>query len=269
MLAGGLTPYQGLGTWADVYDWSRSYTNNKPAFGPADVDRLASVGVQTLFIQTAFHDFADDIVDRDLLLPIIERAHAHGVRVVAWYLPTLEDPNADLRRLVASAQLPVDGIAVDVESRKIDDVGERNRRLVALSNALRQSLPGRAIGAIVLPPVVMEVVNPNYWPGFPWTDLVPYYDVWLPMSYWTNRTASSGYRDGYRYTAEDIARLRTDLGQPSAPVHTIGGIGDNATTSDVDGMVRAAAEFGALGGSIYDYRTTGAELYPHLAPFRA
>src|SRR5437899_299375 len=43
----GLAPYVGLGTWSDVYDWSRSYTNNQPATGPDDVERMAAAGVQT------------------------------------------------------------------------------------------------------------------------------------------------------------------------------------------------------------------------------
>jgi hypothetical protein len=207
-------------------------------------------------------------VDRDLLQQLISRAHARGIQVIGWYLPTLEDLNNDMRRIYAVSQLAVDGVAIDIESRKVADVAERNRRLVALSGAIRQYLPDRTIGAIVLPPVVMEVINTNYWPDFPWTELVPYYDVWLPMSYWTNRTESSGYRDAYRYTAEDIVRLRRNLNQPAAIVHTIGGIGDKTTSADIDGMVRAAAEQATIGGSIYDWRTTSSDLWPKLAAFR-
>jgi hypothetical protein len=268
-ITGGLAPYRGLGTWADVYDWSRSYTNNKPGMGVSDIDRMASVGVQTLYIQAAFWDAPTDVVDQDLLMTLLDRAHQRGIQVIAWYLPTLADPNHDLRRMVAMAQLPVEGVAVDIESRKVADVADRNQRLVAFSSALRQSLPGRTIGGIVLPPVVMEVVNTNYWPNFPWTGIAPYYDVWLPMSYWTNRTQASGYKEGYRYTAENIARLRNNLRLPQALVHTIGGIGDKSTSADIDGMARGAVEYTAVGGSIYDWRTTGADLWPYLGRFRA
>src|SRR5207245_4143860 len=199
-------------------------------------------------------------VDPDLLMPIISRAHADGMRIVGWYLPTLTDQGADLRRLLAVANLPIEGLAVDIGSRDVSDVNERNRRLVSLSAQLRQALPGRPIGGIVLPPVVMEVINPNYWPGFPWRGIAPYYNVWLPMSYWTNRTADSGYRDGYRYTADNINRLRDDLGLPGAPVHTIGGIANSCTAADVDGMVRAGGQTGAIGGGLYDWHTTGESL---------
>ena len=101
---------------------------------------------------------------------------------------------------------------------------------------------------------MMEDVNPNFWPGYPWMELAQHYDVWMPMSYWTNRRG--GWSDARAYTAENIARVRQRIGQPDAPVHTIGGIGDRTTVADLQGMVAAATEQGAIGGSIYDYRTT-------------
>src|SRR3954467_4996793 len=113
---------------------------------------MAAQGVQTLFIQTAKHDTPDPISEPELLLPIIDRAHADGIRVVAWYLPTPEDVDNDLNRLVASANVSVGGLPVDIGSRKVAVVNERNARVVDLSNRLRGALPGRALGAIVMPP---------------------------------------------------------------------------------------------------------------------
>lgn len=263
----GVGPYEGLGAWIDVFDWSWSFTGGTPQVGPADVDRMADLGVRTLFVQVARHDHPADLVDQDLLDPIIARARDRGLRVVAWYLPTFEDPAADLRRSLAAAALPVDGLAIDIESRKLDDVAERNRRLVAYVAALRAALPGQVLGAIVLPPVVMEDVNPAFWPGFPWPELAPHFDVWLPMAYWTDRRADSGWRDGHRYTAVNVDRVRERIGRPGALVHPIGGIGDAAAPGHVAGMVQAALARGAIGGSLYDYRTTGPDLWPLLIPF--
>lgn len=260
-----LTPYVGLGTWVDVYDWSRTYGRGD-LVGPAHVDQMAAVGVQTLYLQASKWDAPTDVLDPDLLLPIIRRAHQHGIRVVVWYLPTLVDPGADLRRLVAIAGLDVEGVAVDIEARDVADVTERNRRLVELSVALRQALPGRALGAIVLPPVQIEDLNPRYWSPFPYAELAPLYDVWLTMGYWTFR--SHGWRDAYRYTFENVARLRRNLGRPDLPVHPIGGIGDRTTIGDVEGFVRAAYDQHVLGGSLYDWRTTAVELWPAQQPFR-
>lgn len=263
-----IDPYRGLGAWLDVFDWSWSFTGGRPQAGPADVDRMAGLGVRTLYIQISRYDHPADVVDLDLLQPIIDRAHARGVAVVGWYLPTLTDPAADLRRILAMASLPIEGVGIDIESRDVQPVAERNARLIALSAQLRSALPGQVLSAIVLPPVVMEDVNPDYWPGFPWRELAPYYDVWQTMGYWTNRRSDSGWRDGYAYTAANIDRVRQHIGWLDAPVHPIGGIGDESTPEQIAGMVQASRERGALGGSIYDYRTTHDALWAHLKPFR-
>ena len=117
----------------------------------------------------------------------------------------------------------------------------------------------------MLPPVVMEDVNPNYWPDYPWAGLAQYYDVWQPMSYWTNRRPE--WRDAYVYTATNIDRIRDHIGNPNAVVHTIGGIGDTSTPDDIAGLVQAASDRGCIGGSVYDYRTTGDDLWPGLQGF--
>jgi len=268
--APGIAVYRGLGTWVDVYDWSVTFSKqDPPPIGVAEVDAMAGAGVQTLFIQTAKWDAPGDVLEPERLIPIVERARAHGLAVVGWYLPSLMDPPADLRKLLATAGLGLDGLAVDIESRKLADLAERNRRLIALSAELRRALPGKVIGAIPYPPVLLDVVNPNLWPSFPWRELAPHYDVWLPMNYQSFRASASGYRDGYRYTAENIDRMRIHLGWLDAPVHPIGGIADQTGAGDVSGMIRAATERGALGGSLYDWRTTNPQLWPHLHGFRA
>jgi hypothetical protein len=261
-----LTSYRGLGTWVDVYDWSRTFGRGPTLVGPGDVDQMAQLGVQTLYIQTSKWDSPTDILDQDLLVPIVERARAHGIKVVGWYLPTLEDPGRDLARLVAIDRLGLDGVAVDIEARNVADVNERNRRLIELSTALRQALPGRTLGGIVLPPVQLEAVNNRYWSPFPYAEIAPLYDVWLTMGYWSVRRGE--WRDAYRYTSENIARLRRNLGQPNAFVHPIGGTADGTTAADVQGFLHAAVEQRALGGSLYDWRTSHAELWPAQQPFR-
>jgi hypothetical protein len=266
----GLAPYVGLGTWSDVYDWSNSYTNGHPGTGVADVDAMAARGVQTLAIQASKWDAPGDLVDPDLLLPILRRAKEKGLRTVAWYLPTLENPQRDLERMAAMAKLKdVDSVAVDIEARNVSDVNERNRRLVEFSRALRDALPGRTIGAIALPPVVLEVVNPNYWPNFPYKEIAPSYDVWMTMGYWTNRKAASGYRDAYRYTKENVDRLRANVGVADLPVHPIGGLGQGTAAADVEAYRRAAIDTRSIGGSLYDWRTTPGDCWPGLAGFRA
>ena len=258
--------YEGLGAWVDVYDYVPVY--QKPAEPqlaiPAAVDELADRGVRTLFLQATRLDprSPEGIVDRGRVGEFLTRAHNRGIRVVAWYLPKFADVDVDLANLLLIRDFEVDGhrfdgIAVDIEWRQdVPGDAERNRRLIELSQRLRRAVGTDALGAIVLPPVLTEVVNPRYWPDFAWSELAPYYDVWLPMAYWTFRPSASGYRDGYRYTDESIRRLRANLGNPGAAVHPIGGIADDATEEDYRGFVRAAREKGAVGLSMYDLRTT-------------
>ena len=261
-----MEPYKGLGAWLDVYDWTASYAQHGPALEPDVVDTLAAQGVQTLYIQASKWNAPEDVLEPARLIAFIDRAHQRGISVIGWYLPTYEDPGRDLQRLLAIAALPVDGLAVDIEATNVRDVVERNRRVVEVSNALRAALPGEVLGAIPLEPILIEDINPRYWPGFPWAELAPSYDVWLPMAYWTNRRGP--WRDAYSYMAANIDRVRAHVGRPDAPIHALGGIGDVTSVEDLQGFRRAALERSVLGGSIYDFRTTQAPHWPELLPFR-
>ncbi|MGH9042993.1 MAG: hypothetical protein ACRDZ3_22500 [Acidimicrobiia bacterium] len=269
-----LAAYRGLGTWVDAYDFSPEYQpGGAPApVGPGSVDDMARVGVRTLYLQAAKDDVRSPglLVNPEIIGPMLVRAHTLGIRVVAWYLPKFYDLDSDMARLLAIRDFRFegqgfDGIGLDIEWRKdVPDHRERNARLVELSRRLRAAMGGATLSAIPPPPVVMEDVNRNFWPEFPWRELAPLYDVWLPMAYWTFRTQSSGWRDGYRYTAENVNRMRSNLGLPAAPVHPIGGTDNRSTDEDYRGFVRAARETGSIGGSIYDFRTTPAQAWEIL-----
>ncbi len=262
-----LGPYYGFGAWLDAFDWSVHFARSpENTVGLEDIDRMAAEGVETVYIQASRWNAEADVIEPKRLQALIDRSHAHGMSVVAWYLPTLVDPAADLRRLLAVAALDIDGLGVDIESVDVDDPAERNRRLLDLSAQLDQAMGDRPLAAIVMEPVVMEDINPQYWPGYPWAELAPHYDVWMPMGYWTNRRGP--WRSAHDYTAENIARIRAHLGQPDAPVHPIGGIGDETSLEDIQGMIIAATEQHAIGGSIYDYRTTRPEHWELLRSFR-
>jgi hypothetical protein len=273
-----LDAYRGLGTWVDAFDYSPPYTGPQRPVSEASIDDMAAMGVRTVYLQAGRLDTRspDLLEDRWLLAELVMRAHQRGMRVVGWYLPKWGDGTTDFDHLKAIADFSVlghrfDGIAVDIEFNTDKNTPvERSRRLVALSTALRAYVgPGVTIGAIVMPPVVLEVINKDFWPNFPWREIANVYDVWLPMSYWSNRTTKSGYKDGYTYNEENTRRLRTNLGKPNAPVHAIGGIGaddgvnddptpeePHALIGDLEPFVRSLRETSAIGGSLYDWRTT-------------
>ncbi|HET7718979.1 MAG TPA: hypothetical protein VFK43_03355 [Acidimicrobiales bacterium] len=262
-----LEPYHGLGAWLDAYDWSVTFARSaEHTVGLDAIDHMANEGVQTVYIQASRWNAPTAVLEPERLLALVDRAHERGMSVVAWYLPTLVDPEVDLQRMLEIAALPVDGFAVDIEARDVPDVAERNRRLVDVSARLAAALGDRPLGAIPMEPVIMEQVNPSFWPGYPWAELAPHYDVWLPMSYWTNRRGH--WRDARVYTATNMVLLRQRIGDPDALVHTIGGIGDRTTVADLQGMVAAATEQFAIGGSIYDYRTSQLPFWEVLRAFR-
>lgn len=263
-----LQPYDGLGAWVDVYDWTETFTRDAaPRVGPLAVDRMAELGVQTVYIQTAHHRADVDVLEPARLASIVDRAHQHGMAVVAWYLPTLEDLELDLRRLLAGAAAGVDGLGVDIEARHVADPAERNRRLVELGRRLREAVGDRTISAITPSAVHLQVVNPSFWPDFPWVETAATYDVIQPMAYFSIRRGE--YRSGERYIGENIDRIRASTGDPEVPVHPIGGIADGATIEDLEGMVRASVARGAIGGSLYDWSTSNPAQWAALAPFRA
>lgn len=258
-----------------MYDYVPGFQDGRqpPPVTPDSIDDMAALGVDTLYLQAAQRDARIDgaTVDPDLLVRFLRRAHARGLRVVAWYLPRLDDVDGDLRRIRALRRFDeggqrFDGLALDIEwVEGIPDTRLRNAALVGLSRDVRDLVgDDYALGAIVLEPVLLEVVNPRYWPDFPWHELGPLFDVWLPMSYWTNRSAGSGYREGFAYTDENVRRLRDNLDDDEARVHTIGGIGDGATAGDYEGFVEASREQDAIGWSVYDYNTVVTSAWPRL-----
>lgn len=258
-----LTAYRGLGTWLDAYDWDPAHGGTVPVTA---VDEMARRGVRTLYLQAARKGV---LLAPDRLGQLLVRAHARGLRVQAWYLPLLSDPAADRRAVDAVLAFRAQGqrfdtFGLDIEWRNgVPDVAERNRRVVALSQHLRETAPDLPLAAVVVAPVVTDEVNPDFWRPFPWAGLAPLFDVWQPMGYWTDRKQSSVWADPYTSTQADVRLLRRDLGRPDAPVHPIGGVGA-VSAAAADGFVRAAREEGALGGSVYDWSTTPAARYAEL-----
>jgi hypothetical protein len=261
-----LVPHRGLGAWVDAYDWTVALGGARPKVGPKDVEAMARAGVQTLYLQTSHRRSADDVMEPDRLDDLIDSAHANHLHVVAWYLPTFVDVDRDVARLVAASELRVDGLGVDIESVAEPDPAVRNGRVLEVSRRVRAALgDDRTLGAITLSATHVQVVNPAYWPGYPWADIGATYDVVLPMSYWTLRRGD--LRAGARYVAEDIDRVRASAGA-DVPIHAIGGLAAEATPVDLEGMVTAIGRGGAIGGSLYDWGSSTRSQWAVLAPLR-
>lgn len=267
--------YAGLGAWIDTYDYVTTYAGPNPPVTPGTVDQLAGRGVKTIYLQPVRNDAKTPggLIDADLLASFLTRAHAKKIAVVGWSTPRFVDVAFDLERLVKIADFDhkgqrFDGVAVDIEDNEsMRDPTTRSANLLALSRQLRARVGAdTALGAIVMPAVQLDIVNPAFWPAFPWGELRAFYDVWMPMTYWTTRDEISGWRDGERYTTESVRLMREHLADPEARVHPIGGIADVSTPDQVAGFNRALAATGAIGGSLYDVATTTEPIWRALEP---
>jgi hypothetical protein len=260
-------PHRGLGAWVDVYDWTEEFGGRSPSVDLADIDAMAEAGVQTVYLQTSHQRSTADVIEPERLDALIDAAHSNDMHVVAWYLPTLVNLDRDLRRLIAAAELAVDGLGVDIEAIDVADAAERNERVIDLTARLRTALgEDRALAAITLSSVHVQVVNPDYWPGYPWAELAATYDAILPMAYWSIRRDE--LRAGLRYVSENIDRIRASAGRDDLLIHAIGGIADEATVADVEGMLAAIQDRGVIGGSLYDWNTSTVEQWAALQPLR-
>ncbi len=74
-------PFAGLGTWVDIYsaEW---------ADPEAAVAAMAQHGVRTLYLETGNYSHAAPVFRPNDAGRFIDAAHAAGLRVVAWYLPS-------------------------------------------------------------------------------------------------------------------------------------------------------------------------------------
>ena len=237
--AADLSAYRGAGTWIDVYD----------------------AGVRTVYVESANYTTPrrGKIVYRSETARLIDSAHAAGIRVVAWYLPGLRNLHRDLRRSLGAVGFTTpggqrfDSLALDIESSAVGSITRRNRALLRLSFRIRRSVgPNYPLGAIVPDSRSTSLFLPSLWPGFPYTELRPFYDVFIPMAYSTNR--GRGARFVYRYTLDNVQYLRFATGDPLLPVHVIGGIANGLGASEDRAVVRAAGDAGAIGASFYKLR---------------
>lgn len=252
-----LAPYQGLGFWIDMYSWRKVHVKSKkftPTYQPFtcdSVDEAASYGARTLFIQTAMPVEPATILDPEYLAQLISCAKKNNLYVVAWYYPQLLNVNLDFTRAVASARLPgVDAFALDIESRKVGEPFDRNKRLIELSDRLHAALPDMALAAVTYTPYNLDVAQPSTWPYFPWAALAKDFAIWQPMTYWNVRKGDLAR--GAAYTTHTINGLREHLGL-NARLNIVGGHSSNG--KEIAGMVDSMqlAGAGVIGGGIYQW----------------
>jgi hypothetical protein len=257
--------YAGLGTWLDIYATPYWVSPQR------QVAAMAREGVRTLYLQTGNYEQHVDLVRRRALGSFIDAAHAVGMRVVAWYLPSFLYPAQDARRALAAIRFRTarggrfDSFALDIEASLVRSVPLRSRRLLHLSARLRAAVgPRYPLGAIIPSPVGIRR-QPTYWPRFPYRSLARYYDVFLPMAYATD-AGVRGIRATRAYNTADVHIIRARTGKPHVPIHLIGGLANSMGTREIAGFMQAVGDCSPVGYSLYAFSITRRATWKELAP---
>jgi hypothetical protein len=255
-------PFAGLATWVDVYD-SPVYTDPE-----GTAARIARRGVRTVFAETANDRSPTDVVGVAALGRLVDALHARGIAVVAWYLPGFDRPGRDLRRTRAMLSFRTrsrgafDGVALDIESTREKRVAVRTLRLLNLVRRLEAEAGETPVAAITYPPRALER-HAHWWPRFPWAELAPMVDAFVPMAY--SGGGFRGYDATYGYVARSLRLLRDAVGR-DVPIHAAGGVADRMTPEELRAFADAVVDTGATGWSLYDFHTTGPAGWRALAP---
>ena len=227
-------------------------------------------GVRTLYLQTGNYEQTVDLVRPQALGRFIDAAHAAGMRVVAWYLPSFLYPAQDARRALAAIRFRsakggrFDSFALDIEASLVRGVPLRSKRLLQLSAQLRAAVGHRyPLGAIIPSPVGIRR-HPHYWPHFPYRSLARFYNVFLPMAYATDRHIR-GIEATRAYDAADIAIIRSRTGKPHVPIHLIGGLANAMGAKEIAGFMGAVGDCEPLGYSLYAFSVTRQTTWKALA----
>ena len=255
------SPFAGLGTWVDIYstEW---------ADPEAAVAAMAQHGVRTLYLETGNYSHAVDVFRPDDAGRFIDAAHAAGLRIVAWYLPSFLNVKTDASKALAAIRFRsatgqrFNGFALDIEATKVRSLSLRNHRLLFLSARLRHAVPRRyPLGAITPSPVGM---SPYYWPDIPYSSLTHYYKAFLPMAYSTMRDIHT--RSGTRaFLASTVTAIRTASGNATFPIHVIGGLSGSMGARETAGFVQAVAQTKPFGYSLYAFGQTTPAAWRALA----
>jgi hypothetical protein len=263
-----VTIFRKLGAWVDLFDYGTS-----SGLDPASaIAAMHSHGVRTLYVETARYNSSSSFDFPTYVGQWIEAAHASGMKIVGWYFPTYGTYlSTDVSRTIAIANYRspagqgFDGLAIDIEHKT--SAQSRTAWFSDIATHLSRVRTGVtaafAVGAIIPAPLAMDIY-PSSWSGFPWSAIGRYSDAVLPMAYWSYRTDCSTNPShcpyGYAVGNTNEARQKTGL-----PVHLIGGIADQVTSTEVADFIRGARDAKAYGASLYDYRTTSSALWSPLA----
>lgn len=249
--------FAGTGLWVDIYD----AIIDEPAYV---VGEAVAHDIDVIYIETSNYRSPRDVMYPAAVREVLRLARAEGIRVVPWYLPGYRDVALDRRRFMAAvavggAELPVDGLGVDIEADVVPDRALRARRAAAMVAWLRRTYPELPMAGIVPRDALA------WWRIFPYAEIRANTDVMMPMCY-TSRTLTA--RQTRAMAADCVETIRRETGDAAVPVHVIGGVTDFLSTRQLVAAARGARTAGAAGFSLYNLETTAASDWRAIDVFR-
>jgi hypothetical protein len=238
--------FTGAGLWVDLYD----ATIHEPQYV---VDQAVAHQVTTIYWETSNYHSPADVMYPDDLREVLTLAHAQGVKVVPWYLPGYRNIKLDRRRFAAAINAggtdPVDGLGVDIEADIVRNRQLRATRAAQMVQWLRATYPDLPMAGIVPRDALA------WWRIFPYAEVRANTDVMMPMCY-TSRYLTPAQTTAM--SADCVTTVRTQTGDPAAPVHVIAGVTDFLKPRLLIAAARGARDAGATGFSLYNLETTTA-----------
>lgn len=248
--------FAGTGVWVDIYD----AIIQDPAFV---VDETAANGANVIYVETSNYHSPRDVMYPEAIREMIALARPLGIRVVPWYLPGYRNLALDRRRFAAAVAVggatPVDGLGVDIEADVVRNRAVRARRAAEMVAWLRATYPDLPMAGIVPRDALA------WWRIFPYREIRANTDVMMPMCYTSRRYGPTRTQ---ALAADCVTTIRRETGDPTVPVHVIGGVTDFLSTRQLVAAGRGARAAGAMGFSLYNLETTALQDWRALDVFR-
>ncbi|MBX9688186.1 MAG: hypothetical protein K2X27_15870 [Candidatus Obscuribacterales bacterium] len=204
---------------------------------------LKEHGIRNVFLQTSRSN-TPGIVNPAKLGDLLEAAHRHGVRILAWSFAELYNPELDAAKMVEAAQYRspagehVDGAAPNLEKNL------EPKRIEKYAQVVREKLGANyPLIAVVYSPLnkCFEVKRIS------WPLLAQYFDVIAPMIYWNSKYEKI---EPYSYTVKTIQKIRELSGKADIEISAIGD-GMGSSSDAIHEFLRACRDSEATGISLY------------------
>jgi len=197
---------KGKGSWLMIFNGDWNDPDADRAAGLVDSAVRADLSHLYIRIADSRHHFYGASALQDLL-PI---AHAHGLSIIGWIEPMLDDPTSDAADALAAAQFEeqgqrLDGLALTIEGNSTSDpnVGQ-------YLSGIRGGIQGmNGLGDRYLL-IASTLPTPYDHPGYAYATMSRFCQVFAPMVYWraTGLPQFSG-ADGTRaYVAQVFQQFR-------------------------------------------------------------